>query len=37
MFLEFTDRAHERIGPQEEPAAQMPNRDLAFVRHEAIV
>jgi hypothetical protein len=37
MFLEFAGRAHERIGPQDEPATQMPNKDLAFARYEAIV
>jgi hypothetical protein len=36
-FLEFADRAHEWIWPQGEPAAQMPNKDLAFARYEAIV
>ena len=37
MVLEFADRARERTGPQDKPAAQMPNKDLAFARSEAIV
>jgi hypothetical protein len=37
MFLEFAGRAHEWTWPQGEPGAQMPTKDLALTRFEAIV